>query len=140
MTGFGAGVVLIAMALVMRRKGRTPRIVAWLCLIAGIGLANAFLGNWARTILGWVGQFIGNLTDPAFGRFFLLALAVAALYEFIHDAAWKGHTANTATAVVALLLPALWVGQGGSVGTAVNSALASLNSSAASAMASAFGG
>jgi hypothetical protein len=125
------GAVVLTLAGVMFWRRRTPKLMAFLCLVGGIALRTTFLGEWVRTALETVGDLLADVASPAFGKAVALSAAAAALYLYVHDMAPKRRAFGT-TALCGLLLPALWAGQGGAIGRVVNRLFDGLEQAAAS--------
>lgn len=113
-----AAVVALVLALLLqwRPLNRLNFIVPWLCLIAGIGFAAAFLRSWAHSIAGF-GRAV-----PYVGVALAVAVAVVLLFIVLYDL-WPGHPTNRTTAIASTLLPSMAPEIGGFVGASLGSAL-----------------
>jgi heme A synthase len=114
--------VCIALALLLRWKSlrRAEFLKPWLYLIAGIGLAAAFLGSWAHTVTRWA---VGAV--PYVGSAVPVVVAIVLAYIVIYDL-WPRHDSNTVTEISALLLPAFGPEIGGAFGSMLSTVLSSI--------------
>lgn len=107
-----AAVVSLTMALLLcwRPLGRLNFLVPWLCLIGGIGLAAAFLRQWAHSLSGL------GATLPYVGVAAPVVVAVVLFFIVGYDL-WPGHSTNRTTYMSAVLLPAFAPELGGAAGS-----------------------
>lgn len=114
-----AAAVALTLALLLKWKplSRLEFLIPWLCLIAGIGLAAAFLRGWAR--------YMGAMSRdaiPYLGVAIPVVIAVVLLFIVLYDM-WPKHPTNTTTAVASVLLPGVAPEIGGAIGALLASAL-----------------
>lgn len=100
----------LALLLCWRPLGRLNFLVPWLCLIGGIGLAAAFLRQWAHDLSGF------GATVPYIGLAVPVVAAVVLFFIVGYDL-WPGHSTNKTTYISAVLLPAFAPELGGMVGS-----------------------
>lgn len=108
----GAAGICLALALLLNWKplGKLEFLKPWLYLIAGIGIAAAFLTSWAHTVMGWAGTI--PVVGPALPVIVAFVLAYIVLYDL-----WPKHQSNRTTEISALLLPAFGPQIGGTIGS-----------------------
>jgi hypothetical protein len=126
-------VLTLALLLKWRPLNRLEFLIPWLCLIAGIGFAAAFLRSWAHNLAGFGSSFV-----PVVGVAAPVIVAIVLLFIVCYDL-WPRHRTNTTTAVAALLLPAFGPEIGGTVGVFLGTALSSIAVFGARAIATLFG-
>jgi len=128
-----AGVALtLALLLKWRPLSRLDFMIPWLCSIAGIGLAAAFLRGWAVSI-GGVSRGL-----PFIGGALMVCVALVLLFIVLYDM-WPGHPTNNLTAFAAVLLPAFGPEIGGLAGASLASALSWIAVAGASLISTTFG-
>ncbi len=129
-----AAVVCLTLALLLRWRplARVNGLIPWLHLLAGIGLAAAFLRSWAHEVTG-LGRAI-----PYVGVTVAVCVAVVLLFIVLYDL-WPGHPTNNLTAISATLLPSFGPEIGGMVGSSLGTALGWLAVAGATAISQLFG-
>jgi len=130
-----AACVALTLALLLRwrRLNRVEFLTPWLCLIAGIGFAAAFLRAWAHDLAGF-----GSSVVPIVGAAVPVIVAVVLLFIVLYDM-WPKHPTTTLTQVSALLLPAFGPEIGGTVGAFLGTALGTVAVTSSRALATLFG-
>lgn len=130
-----AAAVALTLALLLKWKplGRLEFLIPWLTMVAGIGIAAAFLRGWVQSIGGMSRDSI-----PYLGVAAPVAAAVVVLFIVLYDL-WPKHSTNKTTAVAAFLLPAVAPEIGGAVGTMVSNALSWVAVAGARIIATTFG-
>lgn len=114
----GTALLLLASALLLKWKQRTPKVTALLMFAAGSGLAILF-----GSIVAGFGLIAGGITG--LGGTILTIATLVLLFIFVHDL-WPKHKANGMTAWAGLFLPTFAAFGGGAVSTLVSSASGSL--------------
>lgn len=130
-----AAAVLLTLAALLKWRPlrRAEFLIPWLCLLAGIGLAAAFLRGWAN----WLTSF-GTSSIPIVGVAVPWIIAIFLLYVVCYDL-WPKHPTNNLTAVSALLLPSFGPGLGGATGMALGTVMSSMAAAGATGLATLFG-
>lgn len=130
-----AAVVALVLVLLLqwRPLGRLSFLVPYLCIVAGLGFAAAFLRSWAHSLAG-----LGRTTIPYVGVAVPIVVAVVLLFIVLYDL-WPGHPTNRTTALAATLLPAFGPEIGGFIGYALATALSWLAVTGAALIATTFG-
>lgn len=114
-----AAAVALTLALLLKWRplSRLEFLVPWLTLVAGIGIAAAFLRGWAQDLGAMCRDAV-----PYLGLAVPVAAAVVLLFIVLYDM-WPKHPTTKLTAVSAFLLPAVAPEIGGTVGTMLAAAL-----------------
>jgi hypothetical protein len=116
---------------IQHKRGRTPKLVGWLFLIGGIGLAGSagLLGDLLRKVGVILGRAVSIGTAKGFGVAVPAALVFGIALWIAHDLMPKNRTPSKALPWLALALPTLlavtggiWSGLGGEVLTALGDA------------------
>lgn len=130
-----AAAVFLTLALLLRwkRLQKIEFLAPWFCLLAGIGLAAAFLLSWAANGAAFAREHI-----PVIGVAVPVVVALVLLFIVCYDL-WPKHPTTTMTSVAALLLPACGPQLGGAVGAALLTALTYIATAGAAAIGAAFG-
>lgn len=130
-----AAVVSLTLALLLKWRPlrRLEFLIPWLCSVAGIGFAAAFLRHWAQAL----GR-ISRDAIPYIGVALPVCVAVVLLFIVLYDM-WPKHPTTPTTAYAALLLPAFGPEIGGAVGTGLASALGWVAVAGARIIATTFG-
>jgi hypothetical protein len=122
--GIGAVALIAGLALAMHHRKKSPRVIGWLCFLIGIPLAGLMSG------------LLGSLAGLS-----LLALPVSLLltgyvgFVFLHDGIGKkGKPHRWLQPLFGLLLPALLLTLGGSVGHGVRTVLQDIEGGVGSAV------
>jgi hypothetical protein len=110
-TGLIAGLIIA-----MHRKKKSPRIIGWLALIVGIPLAGLLSGE-----LGWLSG-VSLFTIPV-----TLILVGYVGFVFLHDGFGKGKPHRWLQPIFGLLLPALLLTLGGSIGHGARDVMGTVN-------------
>jgi hypothetical protein len=129
-----AAVVCLTVGLLLRWRPlrRLNGLIPWLHLVAGIGLAAAFLRTWAHQLAG-LGTAI-----PYIGVAVAVVVAIVLLFIVGYDL-YPGHPTNNVTAGAATLLPAFGPEIGGMVGSMLGTALGWIAVAGATALSRLFG-
>ncbi|MGL5911578.1 MAG: hypothetical protein ACRCZP_16380 [Phycicoccus sp.] len=106
------GVLILAAVLHSQRgmfpgkvKRWVPAVVAVMALVAGAGIARAFLGSWTTTAVRWTVATVSSAVgEPISAAIVGAALALAALLFFVLTL----KAATVKTAIAGFMLPALW--------------------------------
>lgn len=130
-----AAAVALTLALLLKWKtlSRLEFLIPWLTMVAGIGMAAAFLRGWVQYLAGMC-----RASVPYLGVAVPVAVAVVVLFIVLYDL-WPKHATNRTTAIAAFALPAVAPEIGGAVGTATASALSWVAVAGARIIATTFG-
>ena len=130
-----AAAVALTLALLLKWRplGRLEFLVPWLTMVAGIGIAAAFLRDWVRTLAAGCRD-----TIPYLGVGAPVAAAIVVLFIVLYDL-WPKHATTKTTAIAAFALPAVAPEIGGAVGTTVAKALSTVAVVGARLIATTFG-
>lgn len=130
-----AAAVALTLALLLKWKplGRLEFLVPWLTMVAGIGIAAAFLRGWVLSLAAMC-----RGTIPYLGIAIPVVAALVVLFIVVYDL-WPKHPTNKTTAIAAFALPSVIPAIGGAVGIAVATALGWVAVAAARIIATTFG-
>lgn len=130
-----AAAVALTLALLLKWKplGRLEFLVPWLTMVAGIGMAAAFLRGWVQSLAGMCRTAV-----PYLGVAIPVAVAVVVLFIVLYDL-WPKHSTTRTTAIAAFALPAVVPEIGGAVGSAAATALSWVAVAGARIIATTFG-
>jgi hypothetical protein len=114
-----AAAVALTLALLLKWRplARLEFLVPWLTMVAGIGMAAAFLRGWVLSLAAMCRQ-----TIPYLGVAIPVAVAVVVLFIVLYDL-WPKHPTTRTTAIAAFALPSVAPAIGGVVGTMSATAL-----------------
>jgi hypothetical protein len=130
-----AAAVALTLALLLKWKtlARLEFLIPWLTMVAGIGIAAAFLRGWVLSLAAMC-----RSTIPYLGVAIPVAVAVVVLFIVLYDL-WPKHPTTKTTAVAAFALPSVAPAIGGAVGAATATALGWVAVAGARIIATTFG-
>jgi hypothetical protein len=139
MSTAATAVIALAIAGVLVWKNKAPKLVAFLTLVGGASITGGIIGEWLAAIVAWSSSVIGALTSQTFGVAVPAVATIVLLLIYAIDM-WPKHTANRATAVIGLFLPAVAVAMPGEAGTAVAQFVAMTSQAGSTFLATVTGG